>query len=584
MRLFAGEVITQHDFCPIRNRSKQIQETHTAYNVNDCEIQDAKGKAEALSNQYCSVFTDEDLTDIPSMSGIAYPTISDINIDVEGVDKLLKNINVKKANGPDGVSSQILRDLSEELSPVIVKIFSQSLNSGELPDDWLTANITAIFKKGKKCDPANYRPVSLTSVTCKLMEHILFRHIMDHLEKYNILSSFQHGFRSNHSCESQLLITVEDLARNLDRGLQTDVLILDFQKAFDTVPHQRLIRKLDFYGIRGTILTWITKWLSARTQQVVVDGEASEPVHVRSGVPQGTVLGPLMFLIYINNIADNMDSATNIRLFADDCLLYRIIRSSDDTDSLQNDLNSLTDWSSKWQMSFNTSKCKLLRITTKRNPITHSYRMADDLLETVKHHPYLGVELSHNLKWTNHIDNITAKANQALWFIRRNLQRCPTSVKQQMYFALVRPILDYASVVWDPHTTSDIQRLEMIQRRAARFVTNNYKRTEGTVTDILSKLEWPSLQQRRKESRLVVMYKIHHQDIAVPIPEYIQRQTVSRTRQHHPAKFRVMRPSTNVYKFSFFPRTILDWNELPPSLLESSKLSLFKSGLSTVRC
>ena len=229
------------------------------------------------------------------------------------------------------------------------------------------------------------------------MEHILFRHIMDHLEKYNILSSFQHGFRSNHSCESQLLITVEDLARNLDRGLQTDVLILDFQKAFDTVPHQRLIRKLDFYGIRGTILTWITKWLSARTQQVVVDGEASEPVHVRSGVPQGTVLGPLMFLIYINNIADNMDSATNIRLFADDCLLYRIIRSSDDTDSLQNDLNSLTDWSSKWQMSFNTSKCKLLRITTKRNPITHSYRMADDLLETVKHHPYLGVELSHNL-------------------------------------------------------------------------------------------------------------------------------------------------------------------------------------------
>ena len=131
--------------------------------------------------------------------------------------------------------------------------------------------------------------------------------------KINILSSFQHGFRSNHSCASQLLITVEDLARNLDRGLQTDVLILDFQKAFDTVPHQRLIRKLDFYGIRGTILTWITKWLSARTQQVVVDGEASEPVHVRSGVPQGTVLGPLMFLIYINNIADNMDSATNIR-------------------------------------------------------------------------------------------------------------------------------------------------------------------------------------------------------------------------------------------------------------------------------
>ena len=152
-----------------------------------------------------------------------------------------------------------------------------------------------------------------------------------------------------------------------------------------------------------------------------------------------------------------------------------------------------------------------------------------------------------------------------------------------MYFALVRPILDYASVIWDPHTTSDIQQLEMIQRRAARFVTN-YKRTEGTVTDILSKLDWPLLQQRRKETRLVAMYKIHHQDIAVPIAEYIQRQTVSRTCQHHPAKLCVMRPFTNVYKFSFFARTILDWNKLPPSLLESTKLSLFKSGLSTVRC
>jgi hypothetical protein len=190
---------------------------------------------------------------------------------------------------------------------------------------------------------------------------------MDHLEEYNILSSFQHGFRSNHSCESQLLITLEDLAQNIDHGLQTDVLILDFQKAFDTVPHQRLLRKLDHYGIRGNILNWISNWLTSRTQRVVVDGETSKPVHVKSGVPQGTVLGPLMFLIYINNIADETDKATHIRLFADDCLLYRVIRSSDDTYQLQKDLDSLTDWSSKWQMSFNSSKCKLLSVTTKRN-------------------------------------------------------------------------------------------------------------------------------------------------------------------------------------------------------------------------
>ena len=547
--------------------------------VDNQEIHDAKGKAQALSNQYYSVFTDEDVDNIPSMSGIPYPTITEIDINVKGVGKLLQNINVKKASGPDGIPSQILRDLSEELSPVIAQIFSQSLTSGELPKDWLAANITAIFKKGKKSKPANYRPVSLISVTCKLLEHIVFKHIMDHLEEYNILSSFQHGFRSNHSCESQLLITLEDLARNIDHGLQTDVLILDFQKAFDTVPHQRLIRKLDHYGIRDNILKWISNWLTSRTQRVVVDGEISKPVHVKSGVPQGTVLGPLMFLIYINNIADQTDEATHIRLFADDCLLYRVIRSSDDTEQLQRDFDSLTDWSSKWQMSFNSSKCKLLSVTTKRNPIKHTYKMADVSLETVKHHPYLGVEIAHNLKWTKHINNVTAKANNALWFIRRNLWRCPASVKQQMFFALVRPILDYASVVWDPHTISDIQQLEAIQRRAARFVTNNYKRTEGSATNILQKLDWPSLQQRRKEHRLTTMFKIHLQDIAVPIPDYIHRQPLSHNRKYHPAKFRVMKPTTNVYKYSFFPRTIIDWNDLPAPILDSHKLSTFKTSL-----
>ena len=175
----------------------------------------------------------------------------------------------------------------------------QGANNIHLPSDWLTGNITAIFKKGKKSNPANYRPVSLTSVTCKLLEHVIFRHIMNHLEQYQILSSFQHGFRSNHSCDSQLLITLEDLTRNLDQGLQTDVLILDFQKAFDKVPHQRLIQKLNFYGIRGNILSWITQWLTSRTQRVVVDGEVSDHVHVKSGVLQRTVLGPLMGFFYV---------------------------------------------------------------------------------------------------------------------------------------------------------------------------------------------------------------------------------------------------------------------------------------------
>ena len=549
--------------------------------VDGKEMVSAKDKAYALSQQYSSVFTTEDLSQIPCLVGKSLPTIEPLVIDPEGVEKLLCNINPKKANGPDGVPSTILKYLGKELAPIVAHIFQQSLDTGDVPADWLTANISAIFKKGDKSIPANYyRPVSLTSVSCKLFEHILFRHIMSHLENFNVLSSFQHGFRAQHSCESQLIITVEDLAKNLDNKIQTDVLILDFQKAFDTVPHQRLIQKLEFYGIRGNILKWITKWLTSTTQQVVVDGECSASSPVKSGVPQGTVLGPLMFLLYINDITDNLDSNTKIRLFADDCLLYRSITTEQDSRVLQKDLNSLVEWSSKWQMSFNTRKCKTLRVTTKRNPIEF-VTMNTDELENVSHHPYLGVELGNNLKWSNHINNVTLKANNALWFIRRNLWRCTKYVKQQMYFALVRPHLEFACAVWDPFTACDIQRLEAVQRREARFVTNNHKRTEGTVTNIMKDLQWPSLEQRRKTNRLAIMYKIQNDQIAIPIPHYLHRQT-AQTRQFHPQRFRTVAIHSDTYKHSFFPRTIKDWNSLTPSMYDAKSLVVFKQCIQNV--
>jgi hypothetical protein len=177
----------------------------TTLQVDGNEMVSGKEKANALNDQYCSVFTREDLTSIPHLEGTPLPNIDDLVFNIDGIEKLLREINPKKASGPDGIPSQILKTLSKELVPIVSHIFQQSLDSGEIPDDWLTANITAIFKKGDKSLPANYRPVSLTSVTCKLFEHILFRHIMLHLNKFNVLSNFQHGFRSQHSCESQLI-------------------------------------------------------------------------------------------------------------------------------------------------------------------------------------------------------------------------------------------------------------------------------------------------------------------------------------------------------------------------------------------
>ncbi len=209
--------------------------------------------------------------------------------------------------------------------------FQQSLDNGEVPKDWRRANITAIYKKSNRQDPPNYRPVSLTSVSCKTLEHIIFSHTMGHLDHYNILVHFQHRFRSK-SKETQLILTIDDMAKNLFVNRLMDMCILDFSKAFDRVPHQRLMAKLEYYGIRGQTRSWIEKWLTSRVQQVVVDGEISREEIVRSGVPQGMVLEPLMFLIFINDIGYNISST--IHLFADDALIYRYVKNKEDSDNL----------------------------------------------------------------------------------------------------------------------------------------------------------------------------------------------------------------------------------------------------------
>ena len=220
------------------------------------------------------------------------------------------------------------------------------------------ANVAPVFKKGDRHSPANYRPISLTCVCAK---HIICKQIMSHFSKNKILTPVQHGFRSKHSCESQLLITTDEFIQNFESKTQTDVVVLDFSKAFDVVPHQRLLHKLDHYGIRGTTLNWIQNFLTKRTQKVVVDGSSSESARVRSGVPQGAVLGPLLFLTYINDLPSTVSS--QVRLFADDCLLYRPIKCRADQEQLQRDLSALQDWADRWGMCFNPSKCSVLRVS-----------------------------------------------------------------------------------------------------------------------------------------------------------------------------------------------------------------------------
>ena len=311
--------------------------------------------------------------------------------------------------------------------------------------EWSLANICPLFKKSDRSLACNYRPVSLTCVPCKLLEHIVCSNIMAHLDEYKLLSDRQHAFRKGHSCETQLTTVISDW----DKSWTIDTFILDFEKAFDTPPHELLKSKLFSYGIGGKTLKWIDSFLCFRQQRVVVNRVKSDWAPVLSGVPQGTVLGPLLFSLYINDISSDIES--EIRLFADDCVCYREIKDEKDTMKLQRDIDRLGSWARKWGMRFQPVKCNMMQLARKRiKKIYASYTLEGTNLENVESIKYLGVTITSDLRWNTHVSNVCTKANRTLGFLRRNLYSCPQEVKEAAYKGLVRPVLDYGSSVWDP--------------------------------------------------------------------------------------------------------------------------------------
>ncbi len=258
----------------------------------------------------------------------------------------MSKIDTSKASGPDELPGRLLKEGAQWIASPLSKLFSLSLAQGKLPQDWTSANITPIFKKGNKHSVSNYRPVSLTCITVKLLERIIFNHVTAFLTTNKKLSPFQHGFRSDHSCQTQLLETVHQWAKTLDNKGSTHVVYLDFSKAFDTVPHGHLLLKLDHIGIRGDLLEWIRGFLLNRKQRVLCDRVTSDWDNVPSGVPQGSILGPLLFIIYVNDIGNTFSSQA--RLYADDCTIFRNVSSQQDQISLQRDLNQLFEWTQSY--------------------------------------------------------------------------------------------------------------------------------------------------------------------------------------------------------------------------------------------
>ena len=335
-----------------------------------------------------------------------------------------------------------------------------------------------------------------------------------------------------------------------------------------------IIGKLHQYGIQGSTLVWIHSFLSNRSQRVVVDGEMSSTAPVTSGVPQGSVLGPILFLCYINDLPTQVTS--RCRLFADDSILYRDIKTPGDAVVLQEDLNALARWEERWGMQYHPDKCTLIRITRKKKPSLTTYTLRGHQLEVVDQATYLGVEISANLSWNKHIAKVKTKANRTLGFIKRNITTSSIKAKSLAYKTLVRPQLEYCATVWNPHIDCLIHNLEMVQRRAARYVFHQYHRTTS-VTGLLERLKWETLEDRRHKLRLILTYKILHNIVAIPPQQYFKPT------RYNQLKFQTIHAVQLYHKASFFIQVIPLWNSCPPSLVGAESLDEFRREMASFK-
>ena len=558
----------------VKSKIKARSQIPPLLNENNIEISDDLNKAELFNAYFASVFTVDD-GNLPDFTRNAIGNLDTIPLSVNEVLSTLKNLPNKLSRTPDCLPAYLLRRIATGIAYPIYLIFKKSIATGLLPDDWKTALVCPIFKKGKNCKVSNYRPLSQTSYVCKSLEKIVRKAILGLFSPH--LSRFQHGFRSNRSTVSQMLECLSDWTTFLQQGCDTDVIYLDFAKAFDTVSHQKLIFKLETYGITGNALRWISGFLSDRTQRVYIGSEVSSIIPVPSSVPQGTVLGPILFIIFIDDIVDCVPHS-NIKLFADDVKLYRRIVDVDlDTVSLQFDLDSIVDWSKKWQLRLSETKCQTLNISNRKNNVQSSYTIENHQLESVSSIRDLGYTVSNNLKFSTHCRLISSKALRTSALIFRVFRSKTFVTLLRAYKVYVRPIVESGTSVWNPHLCKDIDLIEKVQRYFTRRILKRCNIPKMSYTERLDFLKLETLERRRVRTDLSLCYKIRNNLIDLDFNQFFEiRDGITRG---HSVKLKVKKSRINARKFFFANRVVNQWNSLTEEQVAARSFGAFKNNL-----
>ena len=517
------------------------------------------GIANAFNVYFNSIFTRSQFI-LPPCDKLPTPSLqlNNISISSDDVYLALSKLKVNKAPGCDNVSPHLVHLCSCSLLPVITSLFLKCLMTASLPQEWKTHKIVPIHKSGDKTLISNYRPISLLCITSKVLESIIYNKIIAFVRPK--ISKHQFGFLRNRSCTTQLLSSYADIFNLIEKRSTADAIFLDFRKAFDSVPHPELLYKLWQIGITGDLWQFFRCYLSNRHHYVEINKVPSSELPVISGVPQGSILGPLLFLIYINDLPSCIQYSTPY-LFADDSkLIYAISRFN--INRLQSDIDSINQWCNTWKLAINPSKCACTTFNLSPSDSANSHYTINNItIPEVTQHLDLGVLVSHKLSWSSHIASICQSAYQSLNFLRRSLQNSAcVELRKQLYFALVRSKLSYCSQLWRPHLLADISTIERVQRRASKFILHDYS---SNYKDRLIKLNLLPLSYWLELQDILFLIKsIQQPSDNLNIFDYITFVT-SPTRLGSSLKLKVNFCRSTTTRHFYFNRVVRLWNGLP---------------------
>ena len=560
----------------LRERKAGCPSVGPLQQVNGNLVSDCSDMSNMFAEAFSSVYVVGDPVD-PHPHQESDFEMEELSVTYTSVLKVLQSLDGSSAAGPDGIHPMLLKECAEVLALPLALIFQGSLDESVLPVEWKISQVSPIFKSGSKGNPLNYRPVSLTSACCKVFERLIVAHVTEFLENHQLLSKKQFGFRRGHSAEDQLLLTYGDIIGKMDKGRVVEVIYLDFAKAFDVVNFSVMFSKLRSIGLCGKVLSWIEGFLLGRHMFVSVGGQRSTVREVQSGVPQGSVLGPLLFLVYVNFLVG--DSTCNYYAYADDFKLYISYPKSEADGQpsavLQAELDNLSTKARSWNLSLNAAKCVVMKFGSGIGSgvgAGSGYQLGDAELKLVSSHKDLGVIVDSSLKFHTHISTVVRKASGLGNQLLRGTVCRTGDFMITIFVSHIRPILDYASSVWSMGYLGDVRKLESVQRRWTRQVSGLL----GTsYRDRLEQLGLFSIYGRSLRADLIKLWKVFNSEVDVGLIDLFERNFHSTTRGHS-CKISIPICRGELRRRFWSVRCVNVWNGLPEEVVEASSLGGFK--------